>query len=131
MVIRPENAVHGKELDQLLVRSKLVLAIYYSEEVPTQVPDLARIDHLLSNRIFVLHEKSPWADLFPGFEQHVANCTYEEIPDCCDFYLKNTQERQRISESAYEWFKTTYSLDQHIPYQDLSALLDSLKAGRR
>lgn len=109
-----ENPAYGADLDRLYRRASIVLGIHFHEAPIAQVADLARIDHLLSNRIFVLHERPAVSN--PEFEEHVATAPYEGLADACARYRDDPVERQRSAESAHAWFKSAYSMDAFLPY---------------
>lgn len=122
-VLSERNAVYGEKLDELLARAKIVLGIHYFEEPVAQIADLARVDYVLSNRLFVVHEKpSPFASE-PAFEQNVTTCEYRDIPDTCAHFLARPEERASKAATTYEWFKSEYALDAFIPYDNVQDLL--------
>lgn len=122
-VVSDRNPAYGETLDELLARAKIVLGIHYFEEPQRQIADLARVDHLLSNRLFVVHETPSALASDPAFEQNVTTCEYRAIPDICAHFLARPEERARKSAAAQEWFKSAYSLDGFIPYQEVQRLL--------
>lgn len=119
-VVSSQPMYGGEEFDELLARSKIVIGIHYYDELEAQIPDLARVDHLLSNRRFVVHERPSVSD--SAFEQYVTTCEYDEIPDTCAHFLARPEERARKAAAAYEWFKSEYELDAFVPYDDLQHL---------
>jgi hypothetical protein len=129
-VVSRTNPAYGEQLDELLARSKIVLGIHNFDEPEAQIIDLARVDHLLSNRIFVLHEKPAALATEPAFEQHVATCAYAEIPDACVYYLSRPAERADKASKAYAWFKAEYPLDRFIPYDRVEHHLQTVRQGR-
>lgn len=132
-VVSQANPAYGEKLDEFLARSKIVLGIHHFEEPQAQIFDLARVDHLLSNSLFVVHERpSAVADpiLDPAFEQHVTTCEYHGIPDTCVRFLTRPQERARKAATARDWFKSEYALDAFIPYESVHDLLGR-RAGHR
>jgi hypothetical protein len=117
------NSAYGEKLDTLLARSKIVLGIHRFEEPQAQIADLARVDHALSNRLFVVHERPSPSASDPAFEQNVTTCEYRDIPDTCARFLARPGERATKSAAAHEWFKSEYALDAFIPYEDVQDLL--------
>lgn len=118
-----KRKVYGEALDELLARSRIVLGIHSSEEPELQIVDLARLDHLLSNRLFVVHERPSALASDPAFERNVTTCEYRQIADTCAHFLARPEERAKRSASAYEWFKSEYRLDDFIPYDEVRQLL--------
>jgi hypothetical protein len=122
-VVSRANPAHGEKLDELLACSKIVLGIHYYDELQAQIADFARVDRLLSNRIFVVHEKPSALASNPAFEQNVTTCEYHAIPDTCAYFLARPEERASKAAKAHEWFKSEYALDNFIPYDDVRKLL--------
>jgi hypothetical protein len=114
---------YGAKLNHLLARSKIVLGIHQFEERESQIIDLGRLDYLMSNRIFVLHERPRASTTAPALEQHVTTCEYEDFPERCGYFLARPEERRRRAAETYEWFKTEYALESFIPYDDVRGLL--------
>jgi hypothetical protein len=117
------NPHHGVRLDEVLARSKIILNVHLYDEPEHQIRDFARLDYLLSNKLFVLHERPSAIRKDPEFEQHVATCTYEDITRVCLEYLARPEERARSAATAYEWFKSAYPLDRFVPYDAVQELL--------
>ena len=113
------NAVYGERLDELLARAKIVILVHQHEEPEARIVDLARLDHLLSNRRFVIHEAPSDSAACAEFERAVTMCRYEDIPRTCAYYLAHPEERTSRAASAYEWFKAERSLDEFLPYDNV------------
>ena len=125
-VVSRANPAHGRQLDEFLVRSKIVLGIHYFEEPQAQIADLARLDHLLSNRLFVLHERPSPDASDAEFERNVAVCDYQEMVATCAYFLARPNERASKAAGAHEWFKTSYALDRFIPDGEVRKLLQEI-----
>jgi hypothetical protein len=125
-IVSHVNPAYGEELDELLARSKIILGIHDFAEPQAQIADLARLDHLLSNGLFVVHERpsNPAAD--PSFERNVTTCEFAEIGATCAYFLKNPDERARRAEAGHRWFKAEHSLDAYIPYDEIRRHLREL-----
>jgi hypothetical protein len=113
------NPAYGGALDELLARAKIVLGIHAFSEPQAQIPDLARLDHPLANRLFVLHERPSAVGTYPGFEENVTTCEYDAMPSACAYFLSRPDERERRAEAAGRWFETQCALDAFIPYEAL------------
>jgi hypothetical protein len=122
-VVSRANPAYGAELDELLARSKIILGIHYYDDPRAQIADLARLDHLLANRLFVVYEKLSEFASDPEFEENVTTCGYREIPAACARLLADPEERARRAAKAYEWFKSEYALDSFIPYDHVRSFL--------
>jgi hypothetical protein len=113
------NPAYGAALDELMARSKIVLGVRGFTEAQAQIPDLARLDHALSNRLFVIHESSACAGDYPGFEEHITTCDYESIPETCAYFASRPDDRRSRAEAASRWFASRYALDDFLPYEAL------------
>jgi len=122
-VVTPSNPARGKKLDELLMRAKIVLNIHQFSDPDAQSVDLARLDHLLSNRRFVIHEQPSPQGRDPEFEQYVVTCPYDEIPAMCVHYLADPSQCDEMTLRAYRWFKKAIALDDFLPYDDLRTYL--------
>lgn len=122
-VVSRDNPAYGERLDELYARSKIVLGIHQYEEPEAQIPDLARLDHPLSNRLFVVHERPSASDADPAFAQNVVTCGYDEIPETCAHFLARPEERQRRAADGHAWFRSAYDLDKFIPYDLVRELM--------
>jgi hypothetical protein len=119
LAVTRDNPLHGAALDRAIARAKIVLGIHSHEDPATHIADFARLDHLLSNRRFVLHE-----DLFPvgsdqAFERVVTTSPYDQLAERCVHHLAHPEERRRIAEACHAWFKRERALDDFIPWNDL------------
>ena len=117
------NPAYGVALDELLARSKVILSIHGFADPQAQIPDLARLDHPLSNRLFVVHERPAARADYPGFEENVTVCDYDSIPETCAYFLSRPDERRRRAEVAGRWFASRYALDDFIPYETLKRFI--------
>jgi len=124
VIISQHNSLVGASLDPLLARAKIVLGIHCYDDAEAQVPDFARLDYLLSNRIFTLYERPSASAHDADYEAHVPVCEYEDIPARCAHYLAHPDERAALAERAYQWFKITYPLASFVPGIELRTLLN-------
>ncbi|MBC8088135.1 MAG: hypothetical protein H7Z40_12780 [Phycisphaerae bacterium] len=118
-----DNPLRGAALDRAIARSRIVLSIFAAEDPAAQVPDFARLDHLLSNKRFVLHEQLPVGARHAEFEQHVPSCAYDDFPQQCIHFLQHPAERARVAAAAHDWFKTQCRMSDSVPFSEIRALL--------
>lgn len=99
--LRVESAfgVYGDSRDRLIARAKIVLNLHYYE---TAVFEVVRVSYLLANRKFVLSESSSDAEEQAVFAPGVVFRDYEHLVPSCLEYLRQAEERQRISQVGYE-----------------------------
>jgi hypothetical protein len=83
------NGIYGRERDELIARSRIVVNIHFYEESRLEV---ARCLYLLANGRFVLSEASPDAEE-TGLAGGMAFSTYEGIEEACIWYLEHPESR--------------------------------------
>jgi hypothetical protein len=122
MFISQHHPVRGVELERLIARSKIILGIFGYEDTQTHVPDLARFDYILSNRLFLLHEKLSSAVHDPDFVANIPLFEYDCVVRECLHYLSNKELRDQRAQQAYEWFKESRALAKFIPFDEVRRL---------
>jgi hypothetical protein len=90
------RGVYGKERDELIARSRIVLNIHFYEQSRLEV---ARCFYLLANGRFVVSEASTDADE-TGLAQGIAFAPYERIEDTCSWYLEHPAERAAVADAG-------------------------------
>lgn len=90
--------VYGRERDELIARSKIVLNVHCLE---TQLFEIARVSYLLANSKAVVSEPSP--DM-GGYCDAVALFPYKEIVDGCLDLLRNDEKRRQLELRGFEYF---------------------------
>ncbi len=100
--------IYGRKRDDFIARSKIVLNIHHYS---SQMLEMVRISYLLSNKIFVISEKSidnPYDDIGILF------VNYDGIIEKCEYYLKNDKLRERSRKTAYVKFKKKFPMELFI-----------------
>jgi hypothetical protein len=87
------RGVYGRERDELIARSRIVVNLHFYEESRLEV---ARCFYLLANGRFVLSEASSDA-AETGFAEGMAFAPYEEIDKVCAWYLEHPEERAAVA----------------------------------
>jgi hypothetical protein len=123
LVINEQCPVRGVDLERLIARSKIVLGIFGYDDEHTHLPDFARFDFVFSNRIFSLHEKLSSACRDEDFEAHVPVCAHRGMASECVRYLADDALRASLAQRTYDWFKSRYALDNHIPFDAVRTML--------
>lgn len=118
-----EQPLRGVALDRAMARSRIILSVYAFDDPATHVPDLARLDHPLSNGRFVLHEALPPTSTDSDFERHVVTSPYEDMPERCLYYLQHSAERERIAREAQLWFRTCRPISASLPHDEIRQLM--------
>jgi hypothetical protein len=111
-----DNPAHGAKLDELYARAKITLVVYSYDDPAGQLADFARLDHLLSNRRYLIQETPSPLGRDAALEGHVTTVPYDEIANACVRMLAQPEERRRIADAAYQWFRSERALDDFIPY---------------
>lgn len=122
-----DNPAYGERLDELLARTRIVLDVHFHSDPVAHTANFARLDYLLSNRIFVLHESTADGAESASFRKFVSTCDYREIPSRCAYYLGRPDERARIADATYHWFKSEFNMDSFLPFEELRAILGRLQ----
>lgn len=92
---------YGKDIWKRVARAKIVLSIHYYEQPQN---DLPRIAPLLSNRVFVICEKTV-DPAFNALSDHLVIVEKEAIPETVDYYLARPFERFDWADKGYNWIR--------------------------
>ena len=91
--------VYGKERDQFIGRSKIVLNIHYYE---TQIFEIVRVSYLLANRRFVISESGCDPVEEGAFSSGVVFAGYDGLVRTCLDFLSRPEDRRRIAEAGFD-----------------------------
>ena len=100
--------VYGKQRDEVISRSRMVLNIHH---YTTKIFEAPRISYLLNNRCFVVSETSP---VNPYGAVGLCMVPYDRIMETCEFYLAHDEEIERVRHDTYEEFRTNYPMVDFI-----------------
>ena len=100
-VVRSLFGVYGKERDELIARSKIVLNIHYYH---AKIFEIVRVSYLLANSKAVVTECCPDTEIEEGLAGCVLGCPYESLVERCLSLLKNDEERRRLESRGFKWF---------------------------
>ncbi|RMD94660.1 MAG: hypothetical protein D6813_01825 [Calditrichaeota bacterium] len=89
--------LYGKQRDEWIGRSKIVVSIYYYEKKQF---DYVRLFYLMNNKVFTIIEDTPHRK----YEDFLVYAQYDEIVDTCAYYLENEPLRKAIAEKTYLQF---------------------------
>jgi len=118
------NTVNVKELYQTIKKSKIIIIIHHYHK--NLAIDFYRLSWLLSNKVFVIHEE-PSEDCKDQSFDKIIYAKYDNFIDRCEYYIKKNQnERDKISNEIYNWWKGSHSLENKIPIKQLMELNNSL-----
>ncbi len=91
--------VYGKERDEFIARSKIILNLHYYE---AQIMEQVRVSYLLNNHAFVISESSP-RDVYGG---SVVTADAAEIVATVKHYLDHPQERYQKAKAGFQFLKS-------------------------
>lgn len=93
--------VYGKERDDLIARSKLVLNVHYYEP---GVFEIVRVSFLLANRKAVVSEASHDEAIEPDLAHAVHQCAYADLVASCKALVDDADRRRRLEEDGFKAF---------------------------
>ena len=84
-----------------------------------------RINILLSNKIFIIHEEIQKNEDYDDFRDNLIFSKYEEIVSNCLRYLNLSEEdRQLITDNIYNWYKNNHNIENYLPIDDIKKFCD-------
>jgi SAM-dependent methyltransferase len=93
--------VYGKQRDELIARSKIVLNIHFYD---AKIFEIVRVSYLLANAKAVVTECCPDTETEEGLAGCVLSCPYESLVEECLSLLKNDEARQKLGNRGFQWF---------------------------
>jgi SAM-dependent methyltransferase len=93
--------IYGKERDDLIARSKVILNVHF---YGTKIFEMVRVSYLLANAKAVVAECSSGTELEPGLADSLLGCPYDSLVNGCLSLLQNEEERRRLEIRGFQWF---------------------------
>jgi len=93
--------VYGKERDELIARSKIVLNVHFYD---AKIFEIVRVSYLLANSKAVVTECCPDTEIEKGLAECVLGCPYESLVQACLSLLKNDEDRRKLESRGFQWF---------------------------
>ncbi len=100
--------VYGKERDEFIARSKLVLNLHYYE---SNIFEQARVSYLLANSKAVVAELTPTTDMTDGLEHAVAWAPYDQLVEKCVELARSPQLRERLEREGFRFISAQPTTD--------------------
>jgi hypothetical protein len=100
--------VYGKERDEYIARSKIILNIHFYS---TKIFEAVRISYLLNNRCFIISEESE-VNPYPKIDLKMV--AYEELAEACCSALSDTRAIENIMNANFEQFKKNYPMTDMV-----------------
>ena len=106
------------DLHEYISRSKIILIIHYYPE--SFCINHYRINLLLSNKVFIIHEAIDDEENFSDYNDHIIFSKYNKIVKNCIKYLNLSQkDRDIISNNNYIWYKNKQSIEKYFPLEKI------------
>ena len=93
--------VYGRDRDELIARSKLILNIHFYD---AKVFEIVRVSYLLANSKAVVTECGSHNLEDEGLTNAVLVCPYESLVDGCLALLQHEEERLKLETRGFHWF---------------------------
>lgn len=93
--------VYGKQRDDLIARSKIVLNVHFYD---AKIFEIVRVSYLLSNSKAVVTECCPATQIEQGLADSVLGLPYDSLVEGCLSLLKNEEERRKLETRGFQWF---------------------------
>lgn len=94
---------YGKERDEYIARSKIVLNMHYYE---ARVFEMVRVSYLLGNGRLVLSERGSSTEEEAPFERGIAFADYDHLVPRCLELLERPEERAEIAKNGQQIMET-------------------------
>ncbi|MGA8153895.1 MAG: class I SAM-dependent methyltransferase [Terriglobales bacterium] len=93
--------VYGKERDELIARSKIVLNVHFYD---TKVFEIVRLSYLLANSKAVVSECSSENEMEQDAQGAFLAVPYGSLVESCQAVLRNEEERRKLEIRGLQWF---------------------------
>ncbi len=93
--------LYGKDRDELIARSKIVLNVHFYE---TKVFEMVRVSYLLANSKAVVTECSSDVPADSSLTGPVLSLPYDSLVEGCLALLKDVEQRRELEKRALSWF---------------------------
>jgi SAM-dependent methyltransferase len=100
--------VYGKERDDLIARSKVVLNIHFYD---TKVFEIVRLSYLLANAKAVVSECSSEIEMEQAANGAFLVVPYSSLVESCQALLRNEEERRKLEMRGLQWFSRQLESD--------------------
>lgn len=100
--------VYGKQRDDLIARSKVVLNIHYYD---SKIFEIVRVSYLLANSKAVVTECAAGTKLDQGLVEAAVCVPYDSLVSKCCTLVSNETDRRRQEKRGLEWFSQRKETD--------------------
>jgi hypothetical protein len=91
--------LYGKDRDQLIARSKVVLNHHFYK---SEIFEIVRVFYLLSNTIAVVGEVNDTTSIEETYKNAICATPYEGLVSCCETLLLNPAYREEVEKNGFE-----------------------------
>ena len=99
MKVKSLFGVYGKERDEWIQRSHLVINHHYFE---SEIFEVVRVFYLLTNSVAVVGEVNSSTSIDDVYRTAIYEARYEDLVDACVKLLSESSLRLKVEEKAYE-----------------------------
>jgi len=100
--------VYGKQRDDLIARSKIVLNVHFYD---AKILEIVRVSYLLANSKAVVTESWPGMETDKGLADSVLAVPYDSLVGRCLSLLQNDGERRALETRGFQWFSQQKETD--------------------
>jgi SAM-dependent methyltransferase len=93
--------VYGKERDELISRSKIVLNVHFYS---AKIFETVRVSYLLANSKAVVSECSAETEIEPGLGDAVLGLPYDSLVEGCGSLLRDEEKRHQLETRGFQRF---------------------------
>jgi SAM-dependent methyltransferase len=93
--------VYGKQRDEFIARSKLVLNVHFYE---AKILEIVRVSYLLANSKAVVTELCSDTEIENGLADSVLGVPYDSLVESCLSLLQSEEERRKLEARGFQWF---------------------------
>jgi SAM-dependent methyltransferase len=93
--------VYGKQRDELIARSKIVLNVHFYE---AKIFEIVRVSYLLANSKAVVTELCSDTEVENGLADSVLGVPYDSLVESCLSLLRSEEERRKLEVRGFQWF---------------------------
>lgn len=101
-VVARANNAYGSELDAVIARAKVVLAMHYIDTA--NIFAISRVGYLLANKKAVVSEES--VDDYPELTGGLCTVSYERLADTCQKLACDQGKRSALAAAGFDKFRT-------------------------
>ncbi len=93
--------IYGKERDDLIARSKIVLNVHFYD---AKIFEIVRVSYLLANSKAVVTECCSSTEIDEGLADSVLACPYNSLVEACLLLLQDEEKRRNLETRGFQWF---------------------------